>query len=56
MHRARSLANVYFWNKLYKQYNMNQKFKMWLPKELALQIIDENEYNRLLDLGGKGET
>ena len=50
MHRARSLANVYFWNKLYKQWNLNQTFKMWLPKELALQIIDEKEYELLSDL------
>ena len=50
VHKARSLANVYYWNKWYKQNNIDKKFKMWLPKEEALKIIDEQEYNMLLEL------
>ena len=50
MHKARSLANVYYWNKWYKQNGIDKKFKMWLPKEEALKIIDEQEYNMLLQL------
>lgn len=50
MHKAQSLANVYYWNTLYKYLNINKKFKMYLPKEEALKIIDENEYNYLLQL------
>lgn len=50
MHKARSLANVYFWNKVYKKHNMPDKFKMHCPKEWALKIIDEDEYNMLLEL------
>ena len=50
MHKARSLANVYYWNKWYKQNGEDKKMKMWLPKEEALKIIDEAEYNMLLDL------
>lgn len=50
MHKARSLANVYYWNKWYKQNGEDKKMKMWLPKEEALKIIDEAEYNMLLEL------
>jgi radical SAM peptide maturase (CXXX-repeat target family) len=50
MHKARSLANVYFWNKYYKKNNINNRFKMYCPKEWALKIISEEEYNMLLDL------
>ena len=39
MHKARSLANVYYWNKLYNKNNNNKVFEMYLPKEDALQIM-----------------
>ena len=55
MHKATSLANVYYWNKLYQKLNISKIFKMYLPKEEALKIIDENEYNYLLELIQKGE-
>lgn len=47
MHKARSLANVYFWNKSYKKHNEKKRFKMNCPKEWALDIISEEEYNFL---------
>lgn len=50
MHKARSLANVYYWNMYYKKNNIDKKFKMNCPKEWALKIISEDEYNMLLDL------
>ena len=50
MHKARSLANVYLWNIYYKKNNIDKKFKMNCPKDWALKIISENEYNMLLDL------
>ena len=50
MHKARSLANVYYWNRYYQKNNIDKKFKMNCPKEWALQIISEDEYNMLLDL------
>lgn len=51
MHKARTLANVYFWNKVYKKGNFdNEPFPMLMPKEWALEIIDEEEYNMLLEL------
>lgn len=50
MHKARSLANVYYWNKYYQKHNLNKKFKMHLPKEEALKIIDIEEYSFLKEL------
>jgi uncharacterized protein len=49
-HKARVLANVYYWNKLYKQLNLNERFECNVPKEWALEIISEEEYNNLLEL------
>ena len=54
MHKARALANVYYWNKLYQYLGINKIFTMHIPKEWALDIIDEQEYNYLLNLS-KGE-
>ena len=50
MHKAISMANVYYWNKLYKYLGIDKTFEMHIPKEWALEIIDENEYNYLLTL------
>lgn len=50
MHKARSLANVYYWNNYYEQQNESKVFEMYLSKDEALKFIDEKEYNMLLDL------
>lgn len=50
MHKARALANVYYWNKVYKKHNMEDRFEMHCPKDWALKIIPEDEYNMLLEL------
>lgn len=50
MHKARALANVYFWNRYYRENNIKKRFKCWVPKEWALEIIDEAEWNMLLEL------
>ena len=50
MHKARSLANVYFWNMYYKKNKIDNKFKMYCPEEWALKIITKDEYNMLLEL------
>lgn len=47
MHRARSLANVYYWNKLYRMTGEEKRFKMFLSMEQALQIVDIKEYEEL---------
>lgn len=56
MHKATSLANVYYWNKLYKkngEVDENGKtrvFKMYLQKEDAVKIVGEEEYYLLKEL------
>lgn len=50
MHKARSLANVYFWNKYYL-YNRIPKIQlMYLPEEDALKYVSKSEYDELLSL------
>ena len=50
MHRARALANVYYWNKVYQKNNENKIFPLYLEEKHALQIIDKDEYDMLLSL------
>lgn len=50
MHKARVLANMYYWNKIFRKYNIDKRINMNCPKEWALQIINEEEYNMLVDL------
>ena len=53
MHQARVLANCYFWNKLYIQLNLDLNeinFPLNIRKEWALDIISNEEYQKLLDL------
>lgn len=47
MHRAESLVNMYFWNRVYEKYEMPQRMERKLPDELALQIIDQQELDNL---------
>lgn len=55
MHKAISMANVYYWNTLYQYLNIDKTFEMNIPKEWALEIINEDEYNYLYALS-KGES
>lgn len=50
MHKARALANVYYWNKYYKSINLEKKMRCFLEKNDILRIIPEEEYNYLLSL------
>lgn len=50
MHKARCLGNVYFLNKLYRKHNMDERMKMNIPKDWALKIITEEEYDMLYQL------
>lgn len=52
MHKARSLANVYFWNKWYRKTGSNERFKMYCPEDWALKIISKEEYEKLKELEG----
>ena len=49
-HKARALANVYYWNKKYIQDGVKKYKELYLPKEECLKIISAEEYNNLLDL------
>lgn len=53
MHKAQSLANVYYWNKLYQYLNIDKQFKLYLPKADALKFIPDDEYNYLLSISQK---
>ena len=50
MHKARSLANAYFWNTWYRKTNKPERFEIHCPDEWAIPIIGEEELNRLKDL------
>ena len=50
MHKARCLANSYFWNKWYRKTNSKERFKIYCPEDWALEIIPKNEYQMLLAL------
>ena len=50
MHRARALANVYYWNKRYVQERREKIFPLYLSRNLATQIISDEEYDELIRL------
>lgn len=43
MHKARVLANYYYWNKLYKKENLDRYFPLYLSKEDIEYIADGDE-------------
>lgn len=50
MHKARALANVYYWNKYYRQIGSEKRMKNYCPEDWALQIISKEEFDMLNDL------
>lgn len=50
MHQAESLANVYYWNKLYRKLGHTKRFKRNCPDDWALQIISTDELEMLDNL------
>lgn len=56
MHKAEILANVYYWNTLYKLTGQKKVYEMNVPKEWALEIIDEDEYNMLCAMSEEGKS
>lgn len=53
MHKARVLAAVYYKNKAYQKTGIKEPLAMNCPKEWAIPIIGEEEYNMLCDLAEK---
>ena len=47
MHKARALANCYFWNLYYWKHNENIRFKLWLSDKECLKIISQEELDLL---------
>ena len=47
MHKARALANAYFWNKCYIKHNDTDRFILNLSEEEALKIIPKKEYEEI---------
>lgn len=43
MHKARALANSYYWNLKYRHNNEKKRMKIWLEDEKALEIIAPEE-------------
>lgn len=50
MHKSRVLANCYYWNTMFKLTGKGAVYKLNVPREWALEIIDEDEYNMLLKM------
>lgn len=52
MVKARSLFLCYLWNKYYRKLGSSKRYKLDCPKEWALEIINEEEYEMLRQLSG----
>lgn len=50
MHRARSLVNSYYCNNYYRQIQSLQRMPVYLNREIATQMISNDEYDELLCL------
>lgn len=44
MHKARTLANYYYYNKLYRSRGSQDRSVVYMPIGMALDIIDKNEF------------
>ena len=53
MHKATVLANVYYWNKVYREKGNEKRFENYCPDEWALKIIPQEELALLKELAGK---
>ena len=52
MHKARALANAYFWNKKFRKEGSHKRMKLWIPEDWALEIINKEEWNLLKKMEG----
>lgn len=50
MHKARSLANAYYWNHKYISEGREKRMPVYLPREEAEKIISPEEYDELIIL------
>ena len=49
-HKARVMATCYYWNTIYRLEGLEDRFSMNVPKEWAIPIVGEEEYNKLVEL------
>jgi hypothetical protein len=56
MHKARSLANAYYYNKGHYLMGESERIPICLPKEEALELISENEWEELKFYEISGDT
>ena len=47
MHKARALANVYFWNSYYRKKGIDKHMDNHVPEDWALEIISRKEWDML---------
>ncbi|WP_343209462.1 radical SAM peptide maturase, CXXX-repeat target family [Anaerolentibacter hominis] len=47
MHKARALANYYFWTTYYKKHGLPCTMKLYVPEEWALAILPREEWDML---------
>lgn len=47
MHKARVLANVYYWNKLFRNHGLPDRYPMHVPHDWAVEIVGEAEFQAL---------
>lgn len=50
MHKTRVLANLYYWNKIYKTLNINLIKNNNISKEESISLIGEENYYRLINI------
>lgn len=50
MHKARALANAYFWNQYYRKNKVPKRMKLYIPEEWALEIITKSEWDLLKEM------
>ena len=53
MHKARALANAYYWNSYYIKNNLPYRFRVYVPREWAEPIIGREEYEMLVKMSGE---
>lgn len=50
VHKARALANVYYWNKFYEKHKIECVFENYLPEDESIRIIGKEAYDELVNV------
>ena len=48
MHKARALANAYYWNKFYEKHNIPSYYINYVPAEWGIALLGNEEWKRLV--------